>query len=354
MEFSFSDRRWLLSDELERPGVDRSFALGLHIPGTFSKVIDVQACLLQEKRGNDILQAVKRYARESGLAPYGIKSHQGYWRFLTLRHSKAFGHWMVNLVTSEERSDVLNPLATALGKDIGHIHTVVNNLSRRKASVAVGEREVILTGEGFMRDTLGPFTFHISPNSFFQTNAETAERMYRKVVDYADLRPGDTVLDLYSGTGTIPIFIADRARQVFGIELVESAVKDAERNCRLNGIENCRFLRGDIRDQLRHLPQRPDIVIIDPPRAGMHGDVVAYLRTLRPGRVVYVSCNPATFARDVGLMIQDYELVRTQPLDMFPHTYHIELVAELRLRKRGALAPEASPGVGIPDSTKND
>ena len=201
------------------------------MPGTFDKIIDVDACLLQHERGNEILREVKRFASESGLPPYGLKSHEGFWRFLTLRHSGYFDEWMVNLVTSEMRSEVVLPLAHRLTTLFPNVKTVVNNITARRASIAVGEKEVVLSGAGTIQDRIGPSSFHISANSFFQTNSLGAERLYGKVVEFAELKVSETVLDLYSGTGTIPIFLAGSARRVIGMEIAESAVLDARRNC---------------------------------------------------------------------------------------------------------------------------
>jgi 23S rRNA (uracil1939-C5)-methyltransferase len=314
-------------------GAWREFALGLHVPGTFDKIIDVDSCLLQDSRGNDILRAVKRFTCESGLPSYGLKSHDGFWRFLTLRHSGYFDEWMVNLVTSEMRLEVVIPLANRLAALFPNVKAVVNNITARKASIAVGEREVLLFGTETIQDRIGTFCFQISANSFFQTNSLGAEKLYGKVVEYAELKVNDTVLDLYSGTGTIPIFLAKFVRRVIGMEIVESAVLDARRNCQANGIENCEFILGDIRDNLAFLRVQPEVMIIDPPRTGMHQDVLSRVLEIGAKRIVYVSCNPATLARDLGQMQEQYHVTEIQPVDMFPHTYHIECVAKLS-RKR--------------------
>jgi 23S rRNA (uracil1939-C5)-methyltransferase len=192
----------------------------------------------------------------------------------------------------------------------------------------------VLAGAAAVMDCIGPFSFEISANSFFQTNTRGAEQLYRTAKDYARLTGRETVVDLYSGTGTIPIWIADQARSIVGIEIVESAVVDAEKNCRRNGVENCRFVLGDIRRHLSHITDAPDVMIpdvmiIDPPRAGMHKDVVAQVLALAPRRIVYVSCNPATLARDLQMMSEHYRVAEVQPVDLFPHTFHIESVARL-------------------------
>lgn len=332
MEFSFSDRPWSLQPEDRQKEAEKGFALGLHVPGTFFKVIDVEACLLQHETGSLILREVKEYVRESRLPVYGLRSHRGFWRYLTLRHSTHFDRWMVNVVTSEERRDVVEPLAARLARNIASIETVVNNINSKQASTAVGEREIVLLGEGHIQDRIGPFTFQISSNSFFQTNTFGAERLYRTVADYAELTGSETILDLYSGTGTIPIFLSDRVKSVIGMEVTKSAIVDAAKNCEANQVDNCQFIQGDIREKLFLLKVRPDVLIIDPPRAGMHKDILAGVMGLGTEKIVYVSCNPATLARDLGEMSQDYDVVEIQPVDMFPHTYHIEAVAKLRRR----------------------
>ena len=333
MEFSFSDRRWFLPNELHKRKTEGDFALGLHVPGTYNKVIDMDACLLQEEKGNQILREVKTYVKACGIPVYGIKTHEGFWRFLVIRHSTAFDQWMVNIVTSEDRPDAVQPLADILRRNIGNITSIVNNITQSKAAVAVGESERIVAGEKYIEDKIGAFNFQISSNSFFQTNSLGAQRLYQTVLNYAEVNGNERVLDLYSGTGTIPIFLADKAGSVTGIEISESAVQDARKNCKNNGINNCDFICGDIRKKLSAITRKPDTLIIDPPRAGMHKDVLAKVLDLSPEKIVYVSCNPTTMARDIAQMIPGYEVLEIQPVDMFPHTYHIEAVAQLRRRK---------------------
>lgn len=332
MEFSFSDRCWLPADEYAKGERTGGFGLGLHMPGTFFKVIDIDACLLQNDTGNLILNEVKRYVKESGVPVYGLKTHRGFWRFLTLRYSTAFDEWLVNLVTSEEDRGVVMPLTDALCKLTDRIKTVVNNINTRKAAVASGEREIILTGEGYIRDRIGMHTFQVSANSFFQTNTSGAGNLYEKVVEYAELEDHEIVLDLYCGTGTIPIFLSKVAKEVIGMEIVEAALADAERNCISNNALNCRFILGDIRETLTDIRFKPDVLIIDPPRAGIHEDILDGIMSMAVKKVVYVSCNPATMARDIGRMSDRYLVKEIQPVDMFPHTYHIEAVAKMVLQ----------------------
>ena len=329
MEFSCSDRRWLLPSEMDQADQDISFALGLHVPGTFHKVLDTRACLLQPALGNRILEEVRQGMRASGKPPYGLRSHIGFWRFLMLRHSVARDQWLVNLITSGEAIEVIRPMAEKLMDAHPEIVSVVNNVTGRKAAIAMGEYEVPVAGQSRLKDRIGPFEFAISANSFFQTNTRSAALLYGKVKEFARLAGKEFVLDLYSGTGTIAIFLADAAREVMGMEIVASAVQDAEDNCRSNHIENCRFVQGDVRERLVTLEASPDVMILDPPRDGMHKDVLKQVIQIAPPRIVYVSCNPATLARDISLLKDHYRVAEVQPVDMFPHTWHIESVARL-------------------------
>jgi len=333
MEFSCSDRRWLLPDEMDKSDAEKGFAIGLHVPGTFYKVMDIRVCFLQPELGNRILDDVRKFIRSSGVAVYGLHSHIGFWRFVMLRHSEAYSQWMVNIITSKEDRKAVQPLADQLVNTYPQIVSVVNNITSRKAGIAIGEYEIVLSGRPCLRDKIGEFEFEISANSFFQTNTMGAQRLYETIKEYADLSGRETVVDLYCGTGAIAIYISGAAKIVTGIEISESAVNDAMNNCRINRISNCRFILGDIKEKLAELTAAPDVVIIDPPRIGMHKDVVHKVLELAPARIVYVSCNPATMARDLGLLKESYRVLEVQPVDMFPHTYHIESVAKLELRK---------------------
>ncbi len=329
MEFSCATQRWLMPEEMGREGVDSGMALGLHVPGTYFKVLDIEACLLQQPLGNRLLTDVRDYIKASALPVYGLKSHQGFWRFLVLRHSVARDQWMVNIVTASEHQGTVQALADRLMEKYPQVVSVVNNVTARKAGVAFGEYEVVLAGEPVIIDSIGSCEFEISANSFFQTNTQGARRLYDTAKAYAGLTGREAVVDLYCGAGTIAIYLSGQAGEVVGLEVVESAVDDAVRNCRRNGIENCRFISGDIRFTLAQLDVRPDVMIIDPPRAGMHQDVVKQVLEIGPQKIVYVSCNPATMARDLGSMKEAYRVVEVQPVDMFPHTFHIESVAAL-------------------------
>ena len=329
MEFSCSNRRWLMPEELENPDIIKDFGIGLHVPGTFDKVIDIENCPIQPGTGNKILSHVRQFIKDSNLRGYDLHTHEGFWRFLMLKNSSAFNTWMVNIVTKQENDGLLIPFAEELIKKFPEIKSVVNNVTAKKSGIATGEYEKLLAGDSFIREQLGNYIFEISANSFFQTNTRGAEKLYSLVSQYADLKGGEIVFDLYSGTGTIPIWLSGSAGEVIGIEIVESAVIDAKKNARINSIENCHFFTGDIKDVLPKLDKKCNLMIIDPPRVGMHKDVVRQVLKSGPEKIVYVSCNPATLSRDLGMLQSGYKALEVQPVDMFPHSFHIESVALL-------------------------
>jgi len=329
MEFSFSEKRWFLPEERDKRGENKDFALGLHIPGTFDKIIDIEGCLLQKEKGNEILREVKRYAKDSGVPVYGLKSHKGFWRYLMLRHSYYFDEWMVNIVTSEERDPPVQDLASILRDRFKEIASVVNNINNRKGGTAVGEWERVLAGERNIRDKIGTFTFEMSANSFFQTNSPLSQRLYQAVKDFASLTGNETILDLYCGIGTVSVCLAGQASRIIGMDISNGAIADARRNCVLNGIDNCEFLCGDVRMLLSQVTIHVDLLITDPPRTGMHKKVIDQILQLLPDRIIYISCNPATLARDISLLKERYRVEEVQPIDLFPNTYHIESIARL-------------------------
>ena len=330
MEFSCTDRRWLSPLEMQQPQTDKTFGIGLHVPGTFFKIFDTKRCLLLPDLGNHLLDDVRKFIRASRLPVYGLRSHEGFWRFLVLRHSAAFDRWMVNIVTAADDHQALQPLADLLLEKYPQVIAVVNNITSRKAGVAVGEMELRLAGAATIVDQIDSFAFEISANSFFQTNTAGAAQLYATVKKFAELSGSETVIDLYSGTGTIAILLSGDAKAVVGLEMAPSAVADARHNCQINGVENCQFISGDIRQSLPKISNRPDVLIIDPPRSGVHPDVLKAVLALSPERIVYVSCNPATLARDLNLLKAIYRVQQVQPVDLFPHTYHIESVAKLQ------------------------
>ena len=333
MEFSFSDNRWLLPEELGDMSIPKNFALGFHVPKAYNKIIDIDYCYLQDEIFNKILIRFSEFVKKSELPIYNLKSHEGVWRFLMIRKGVHTNEYMINLVSSEPVKEQIQGFVQELVKEIPEIKSVVNNLNRRKAQIAIGEEEVLIYGSQTIHESLGEYTFEISANSFFQTNTKQAEKMYQIVKEYAALTGNETVIDLYSGTGTIPIYLSSLAKKVIGMEIVESAVDNAKENAKRFGIENIEFFCGDVKDLLKEKTElKADVLIIDPPRAGMHPSVLENVVKLSAKKIVYVSCNPSTLARDLETLKESYELLEVQPLDMFPHTYHIEAIALLTIK----------------------
>lgn len=342
MEFSFSDQEWQ-----ELPPADHSnpaplnpgIFLGLHVPQRYDKILDLKECHLQSEVSNDILNFTRTFARETKVPVYSSETDSGYLRFLVVREGKRTKEIMVNLVTRTDDPTFMKSYAEGLKKQVPQVTTIVNTLNTKRAQIAFGEQERVYLGEGVIREELGSRTFIISAGSFFQTNTAQAERLFTTAKDFAEFKRSDVVFDLYSGTGSIALFISSDVKQVIGVESVESAIKDAERNVVANNVTNCEFILGDLKDRLTRdndwLKQypHPDVVILDPPRSGTHTKVIERLVEIAPPKIVYISCNPATQARDVKLFCADkYRIAKLQPVDMFPHTYHIENVALLLLK----------------------
>jgi 23S rRNA (uracil1939-C5)-methyltransferase len=332
MEFSFADRRWLLPEELEDTSVNKSFALGMHVAAAYDKILDIDHCMLQSAQANAVLNIVDDYCIKHKLEPYGIKSHQGYLRYLVIRQSHYNGELLVNLVTAYHDEKVLSQLVLKIIDNVPQVTTIVNNINPKKAQIAVGIEEFILFGKGFLTERLGGFEFRVSANSFFQTNTVQAEKLYRVVLDYADLKGNELVWDLYCGTGTITMFLSRYGRHVFGYELNAGAVNDAIENARVHQCTNTSFIAGDLLKNIMHSDSVPDVIVTDPPRSGMHPKVCEALLESGAHRIVYVSCNPTTMARDINMLLPKYKLIKAQPVDMFPHTYHIETVVLLELK----------------------
>lgn len=339
LEFSFGDRRFLLPEEMdaEAPEKPRNYALGFHVPGRYDKVVDIDRCQIAPPEMNEALAVVKAFGRAHKLSIYNTHTHTGFLRNLVVRKAFATGEFMVYLVTSSHEPDLMHALDMELASQFGaRLTTFVNGVTSRKNTVARGEREMIVRGPGFITERLGSLSFAISPTSFFQTNTAQAERLYDETARAAALNGREVVHDLYCGTGTIALWLASRCRAVIGCELEESSLRDAEANARANGIGNARFIALDLKHYaraVRDLPTdaRPDVVVVDPPRAGLHPELIAELRALKPARVVYVSCNPASLARDLKMLCADacYRPGPVQPVDLFPHTGHIESVVRL-------------------------
>lgn len=336
MDFSFTPQRWLTKDEInESEEIDRNFALGFHVPKVFSKVINIEECFLQTNRATEVLNFTRKFFKDNGISIYDSFKNEGYLRNLVIRESFGFGEFMVNLVTFEENDELMKKYTDNLIKKFNFITTVVNNINLRKAQVAYGDYENVYYGEGIIYDKINDYKFRISANSFFQTNTLQATKLYQTALEFAEFKGDEVVYDLYSGASTISIFVSKYVKEVYGFESVRTAIKDGKTNCKANGISNVKSFEVDLNKSFtsylnqHHIP-KPDVIIADPPRAGMNPKTVKDILDLEPSKIVYVSCNPSTQARDIKLLCEEkYNLVKIQPIDMFPQTYHIENVALL-------------------------
>jgi 23S rRNA (uracil1939-C5)-methyltransferase len=340
MEFSFSDKRWLKKEELaDEKIIDKNFALGLHIPNIYDKVLDIEECFLQSEESNRIMNFTREFFKKRNTPIYSTKTHEGYLRNLVIKQSHHTDDLMVNLVTASENDELMNEYTSGLLKEIPTVTTVINNINQKMASVATGDYEKVFHGSGYIYDSIGEYRFRVSANSFFQTNSLQAEKLYGAALDFAQLTGDETVYDLYSGAGTITIFISGKAKEVYAFETIEQAINDAEENAKLNNIRNVKFIKADLYKSFLPIVKseglpKPDVMIIDPPRSGMHPTTVQDAIELSPKRIVYVSCNPGTQVRDIKFLTDaGYVLKKIRPVDMFPHTYHIENVALLTKEK---------------------
>ncbi|MBR3853358.1 MAG: 23S rRNA (uracil(1939)-C(5))-methyltransferase RlmD [Tidjanibacter sp.] len=334
LEFTFAPKRWKTYEEVARgEEIGDRPALGFHIPGMFDKVLDIDYCHLQAEPSNAIRNELRRYCTEhEGYEFYDIRQHTGLMRNVVIRTAST-GEVMVIVVFAEDKPELIAPLMEHLKATFPEITSLVYMIND-KLNDSLGDREPILyAGRDHIFEQMEGLRFKIGPKSFYQTNSEQAYELYKVARSFADLTGSEVVYDLYTGTGTIANFVASKAKSVVGVEYVEEAIEDAKVNSALNGIGNTTFYAGDMKDVMNdafvEANGRPDVVILDPPRAGVHEDVIATILRAAPERIVYVSCNPATQARDLALMDAQYKVVAVQPVDMFPHTHHVENVVKL-------------------------
>ncbi len=338
MEYTFSNRCWLTFEQL-RSGEDfpDRDAAGFHIPGAFDKVLDIKRCHLQDDLGNRLRLFIKDFGKQHGYAFYDLRAQQGLLRTLMIRIAST-GEIMAVMVFGEDDRDKIKTLLDAVREafpEITSLMYVVNT----KVNDTIADQEVMLhSGKPYIEEEMEGLRFRVGPKSFYQTNSRQAYELYKVARDFARLSGGELVYDLYTGTGTIANFVSRRASRVIGIEYVEDAIADARINSEVNGITNTEFFAGDMKDVLtdEFITEhgRPDVMIVDPPRAGMHQDVVDVILRAEPARIVYVSCNPATQARDLALLDCKYGVEAVQPVDMFPHTQHVENVVALVRRDK--------------------
>ncbi len=333
MEYTFSNHSWLTFEQLAsgEEFTDRD-AAGFHIPGSFDKVLDIERCYLQDDISNRMRRHIKEYGKTHGLPFYDLKAQSGFLRTMMVRIAST-GEIMVVLVVGEDRPDELKALLEDFLKAFPEVTSLMYVINT-KVNDTIGDQTVhLFAGKEYIEEEMEGLRFRVGPKSFYQTNSRQAYELYKVVRDFARLTGNELVYDLYTGTGTIANFVSRRARKVVGIEYVPEAIEDAKVNSACNGIDNTVFFAGDMKDVLNDEfiaeHGHPDVMIVDPPRAGMHGDVVDTILRAEPPVIVYVSCNPATQARDLALLDCKYRVEAVQPVDMFPHTQHVENVVRL-------------------------
>ncbi len=335
LEFTFSDYRWLTNNEISQGGELSRNGLGFHVPKRFDKVFTVNHCHLQPEPSNRIRNAVHAFAEQQGYAYYDLRSNVGFLRNIIIRTANS-GDIMVIVQFAHENTEDIHAVMNFIRQTFPEVTSLYYIINTKGNDSYQDQEAVYFGGDKTIRETMEDFTFLVGPKSFYQTNSEQAYRLYSIVREYADLTGNELVYDLYTGTGTIANFVARKAKRVIGLEYVEEAVKDAVINAQVNKIDNASFLAGDMRfllnDEFVAKNGRPDVIITDPPRAGMDQPVVETILRAAPDRIVYVSCNPATQARDLLWMEEMYRVEKIQPVDMFPHTHHVENVVLLKKR----------------------
>ncbi len=338
LEFTFSERRWLHEGEdPESLRPEQRLGLGFHVGRFFDKVLDIDRCHLQPSPSDEIRNFIRKYAIDNGLTFFNIREHHGFLRTMVVRNNQK-GDVMLILCfyheDTEARTRLLDAIADAFPQ-ITSLYYVING----KANDSIADQDCILyKGNEAIYEEMEGLRFKIGPKSFYQTNSAQALKLYETAREFAGLTGNEVVYDLYTGTGTIAQFVAAKASKVVGIEYVEDAIADARINAAGNGIDNCVFYAGDMKDVLTsgfiEENGHPDVIILDPPRAGIHPDVASVILEARPDRMVYVSCNPASQARDLAVLCQDYEITAVRPVDMFPQTHHVENVVALKLKRQ--------------------
>ncbi len=336
LEFTASNRRYLSAEEISsREEIQPENALGFHVPRLFDKVIDIRTCHLMAEPTNQIKNTIRQYAADNKLDYYDIREHQGFLRTVLIRVLTT-GEVMVNIVLGREEKKKREALLNHLLREVPAITTLLYTINTKLNDSLHDQQPVVYHGKGYAMESLEEFRFKISPKSFFQTNTRQGEKLYQITREFAELSGTETVYDLYCGTGSIGIFLSRQAGKVIGVEVIEDAIADAKENAALNKISHAEFYAGDVvdicNDAFFATHGRPDVIITDPPRAGMHEKLVKKILEMKAPVVVYVSCNPATQARDLSLLDEGYMVTKVQPVDMFPHTHHIENVVQLKRR----------------------
>jgi len=326
MEYTFSGNPWFVENEIYDDVI-----IGLHVPKRFDKILNINTCHINDPIFNELSAVIKKHVNKLKLEPYDVVNHKGFLRFLVLRIGVHTGQIMVNLVTAGYKPQLIESLIDTIIDRFPNVKSIINTINANKNNTATGKTK-LLYGKSFISEKIGNYTFKVSANSFFQTNSYQVERLYDYIIKTATFKKTDIVYDLYCGTGTIGIYISSFVKKVYGIELVENTVEDAKYNATVNKISNTSFFASDIKDFFKESKDidKPNIIIIDPPRPGLHPDVIEDIIHLSASKIIYVSCNPSTQARDINIFVDNsYHVSDIQPIDMFPHTPHIECIVTL-------------------------
>ncbi|MET0638234.1 MAG: 23S rRNA (uracil(1939)-C(5))-methyltransferase RlmD [Chitinophagaceae bacterium] len=341
LEYTFGNKRFLLKEELNDPEISgQQDVAGFHARGMFDKIVDIQTCFLQDEPTNAIRNSIREFARANHYTFYDIRNHVGLLRTMQVRLCVS-GELMVNIVFGEDKVEERNRLLDYVLSEFPMITTLLYTINLKRNDSMFDLEPVPYSGEGYVMEKLvtatgQEFLFKIGPKSFFQTNTSQGERLYQIAADYAELTGKEVVYDLYCGTGSVGIFVSPGARKIIGVEMIAAAIEDAKENAALNNIPDASFFAGDVidvcTDEFFEVHGKPDVIITDPPRAGMHEKLVHKILDIAAPVVVYISCNPATQARDLAMLDEKYTVTKVQPVDMFPHTLHIENVVQLKLK----------------------
>ena len=339
LEFTFSNKKYLLEHELETLPMDATIpgAFGYHVPRIFDKIIEIEECFLMDEINNNIRNNIRAFALANNFSYYNIKEHTGWLRNVIIRYSTT-GQLLINVVLGNEDEPNTIKLMDFILSSVPGVTSLLYTINKKWNDSIYDLEPILYFGQGFITETLGGFSFKISPKSFFQTNTAQAEKLYSITKDFARLKGHEIVYDLYCGTGSIGIFMSNNCKKIIGVDVIEDAIKDAKENAAHNNLKHAEFFAGDVIDicnnDFFNEHGRPDVIITDPPRVGMHEKLINKLLEIEAPRIVYVSCNVATQARDLSILSQKYSVEDIQPVDMFPHTHHIECVVSLTLNNK--------------------
>ena len=334
LDYTFSSRRWFTKDEIDNGQKLTSNGLGFHLPGMFDRILDINECLLQSELSNQIRNSVKEFAIKNNLIFYDTREHSGFLRNLIVRNSESTGEYMIILIVGENNKQQIEDVLNHIKSNFTEVSSLFYILNEKSNDSYADLEPILFYGSETITEKFGNIKFKIGAKSFFQTNSNQAKNLYDIAIDFADLQGDEIIYDLYTGTGTIALYASEKAKKVIGIETVKESIDDANKNAEINNVKNCEFFVGDMKDVLTNefISQNgiPDVVLIDPPRAGIHPDALKVIKNANPEKIIYISCNPGTQARDINKLSDKYDVIKIKPVDMFPHTFHVENVALLK------------------------